>query len=89
MAVASMTNADLDDNIVELNRAREQTTAWQAKWIIENGRPLPILANAIIALRSQGSAGANEETGLIADALLQAVHEIVSLQQRISDLEAR
>jgi hypothetical protein len=39
--------------------------------------------------RSQGFAGANEETGLIADALLQAVHEIVSLQQRISDLEAR
>jgi hypothetical protein len=44
-------NADLDDKIVELDRAREQSTAWLAKCIMENGRALPVLANALIGLR--------------------------------------
>ena len=47
-----MTNADLDDKIIELDRAREQSTAWLAKCIMENGRPLPVLANALIAIEA-------------------------------------
>ena len=45
-------NADLDDKIVELDRAREQSTAWLAKCIMENGRALPVLANALIAIEA-------------------------------------
>jgi predicted P-loop ATPase len=45
-------NVELDDKIVELDRAREQSTAWLAKCITENGRPLPNLANAMIAIES-------------------------------------
>ena len=45
-------NADLDDRIVELDRAREQSTAWLAKCIIENGKLLPILANTLIAIEA-------------------------------------
>jgi predicted P-loop ATPase len=54
MAVAALmtTTAGLDDNIVELDRAREQSTAWQARCIIENGKLLPNLANARIALEA-------------------------------------
>ncbi len=46
------TNADLDSKIVELDRAREQGTAWLAKCIMENGKPLPNLANALIAIEA-------------------------------------
>src|SRR4029077_12986944 len=46
------TNADLDEKIVELDRAREQSTAWLPKCIIENGRPLPVLANALIVMEA-------------------------------------
>jgi hypothetical protein len=50
---SSMTsNVELDDKIVELDRAREQSTAWLAKCITENGKPLPNLANAMIAIES-------------------------------------
>jgi predicted P-loop ATPase len=45
-------NADLDDKIVELERAREQSTSWHSKCIIENGKLLPILANALIAIEA-------------------------------------
>jgi predicted P-loop ATPase len=39
--------------IVSLDRAREQDTAWLGKCIIENGKPLPILANAVIGIEAQ------------------------------------
>ena len=54
MVVASLmtSNAEPDEKVVELGRARQQSTAWLAKCIIENGRPLPILANALIALEA-------------------------------------
>jgi len=41
-----------DEKIVELDRAREQSTAWQNKCIFENGKLLPILANANIAIEA-------------------------------------
>jgi predicted P-loop ATPase len=46
------TNAELDNRIVELDRAREQSTAWLAKCVMENGRALPVLANALIAIEA-------------------------------------
>jgi predicted P-loop ATPase len=45
-------NLGLDDKIVELDRSREKSTAWLAKCIEESGKPLPILANAIIAIEA-------------------------------------
>jgi predicted P-loop ATPase len=53
VAAAVMTsNRELDDKIVEQDRAREQSTAWLARCIMENGRPLPVLANAMIAVEA-------------------------------------
>jgi hypothetical protein len=37
--------------------------------------------------RSHGFAGSSEETRLLADALIQAVHEIANLARRVSTLE--
>jgi predicted P-loop ATPase len=51
-ALIMTNNADLDAKIVELDRAREQSTAWLAKCIMENGRALPVLANALIGLEA-------------------------------------
>jgi predicted P-loop ATPase len=51
-ALIMTNNADLDDKIVELDRAREQSTAWLAKCIMENGRALPVLANALIGFET-------------------------------------
>jgi hypothetical protein len=53
MAVSAMTsNLELDNTVVELDRAREQSTVWLAKCIMENSKPLPILTNAIIAIEA-------------------------------------
>jgi predicted P-loop ATPase len=52
MAVALMTNAEMDDRVIALDLAREQSTSWQSKCIIENGKLLPILANALIAIEA-------------------------------------
>jgi predicted P-loop ATPase len=45
-------NADLDAEVIALDAKREQSTAWLAKCIIEHGKPLPILANALIAIEA-------------------------------------
>ena len=46
-------NAELDAKVIELDRARETSTAWLAECIVgETGRPLPILANVLIAMRA-------------------------------------
>jgi predicted P-loop ATPase len=45
-------NDDLNDKIVELDRASEQSTAWLAKCIMENGKPLPVLANALTVIEA-------------------------------------
>jgi hypothetical protein len=37
--------------IVDLGRAREESAAWQAECVTESGRLLPVLANAIIAMK--------------------------------------
>jgi predicted P-loop ATPase len=52
MAVALMTNAEMDDRVIALDLTREQSTSWQSKCIIENGKLLPILANALIAIEA-------------------------------------
>jgi predicted P-loop ATPase len=38
--------------IVSLDRAREQSTAWLKECISENGKPIPNLANAVIGLKA-------------------------------------
>jgi predicted P-loop ATPase len=52
VAAIMTSNADLDDKIVELDRARQQSTSWHSKCIMEAGRPLPNLANALIAMEA-------------------------------------
>ena len=52
MAPLMTSNPDLDAKIVELDHAREHSTAWLAKCIIENGKPIPVLANALIAIEA-------------------------------------
>jgi predicted P-loop ATPase len=47
------TNAELDAQIIAIDRAREQSTTWLQDCICgANGAPLPILANALIGLRA-------------------------------------
>ena len=49
----SAINATLDAKVIELDRAREQSTKWLQDCICgETGKPLPILANALLGLRS-------------------------------------
>jgi hypothetical protein len=46
-------NAKSSSRILDLDRASEQSTSWLAECLVgESGRPLPILANALIALRT-------------------------------------
>ena len=46
-------NAALDAKVIELDRAREQSTRWLANCICgETGKPLPVLANVLIGLRA-------------------------------------
>jgi predicted P-loop ATPase len=47
-----VTGAHPDEKIVELNPGRDESTAWLAKCVTENGRPLPILANALVAMQA-------------------------------------
>jgi predicted P-loop ATPase len=52
MAPLMTSNPELNAKIVELDHAREHSTAWLAKCIIENGKPIPVLANALIAIEA-------------------------------------
>jgi predicted P-loop ATPase len=53
LEVSDMTsNADLDAEVIALDAKREKSTAWLAKCIMESGRPLPVLANALIAIEA-------------------------------------
>src|ERR1700730_5417872 len=46
-------NTELDNKVVEFDRAREQSTSWLADCICsDTGKPLPILANVLIGLRA-------------------------------------
>src|SRR3984893_11965308 len=46
-------NTALDAQVVDLDRAREQSTSWLADCICsDTGKPLPILANVLIGLRA-------------------------------------
>src|SRR5262245_36514246 len=51
--IASAANAELDGQVIDLDRAREQSTAWLAHCICsETGKPIPNLANALTGLRA-------------------------------------
>jgi predicted P-loop ATPase len=53
MDVRTADNTKLDEKVVELDRAREQSTSWLADCICsDTGKPLPILANVLIGLRA-------------------------------------
>jgi predicted P-loop ATPase len=53
MDVSGASNAALDAKVIELDRAREQSTKWLADCICrETGKPLAILANALTGLRA-------------------------------------
>ena len=52
MAQLMTSNPELNAKIVELDHAREHSAAWLAKCIIENGKPIPVLANALIAIEA-------------------------------------
>jgi hypothetical protein len=46
-------NAELDQKTIRLDAARERSTKWLAECICaKTGEPLPILANALIAMRA-------------------------------------
>jgi len=53
MDVRTADNAELDEKVIELDHAREQSTRWLADCICsDTGKPLPILANVLIGLRA-------------------------------------
>jgi predicted P-loop ATPase len=53
MDLRTPTNAELDAKVIELDREREQSTKWLADCICsDTGKPLAVLANALIGLRA-------------------------------------
>jgi predicted P-loop ATPase len=53
MDVRTADNTELDEKVIELDHAREQSTRWLADCICsDTGKPLAILANALIGLRA-------------------------------------
>jgi hypothetical protein len=50
-SIDTIVNAELDAKVVELDSQRERETGWLKNCICgESGKPLPVLANALIAL---------------------------------------
>ena len=53
MDLTAADNATLDAKVIELDHMREQSTKWLDDCICgETGKPLPVLANALIGLRA-------------------------------------
>jgi predicted P-loop ATPase len=53
MDIKTADNAELDAKVIELDRAREQTTRWLKDCVCsDTGKPLPVLANAFIGMHA-------------------------------------
>jgi predicted P-loop ATPase len=88
-SLASIENALLDAQIIELDQRREQRIAWLAKCIAgETGKPLPNLANALIALRAEWPEAFALDEMMCASFLVRPLHNAPQFTPRaVNDID--